>query len=206
MDSTRRPPPPPAFDDSVRVMDVTTVLRSPEDLYHAWREITDLPRFIDSLESVVPITDRRSRWTAAGPGASEATWEADITEDVPARVIAWRSVDGSDIKTAGSVSFTPLDHDRGTRVDVVLEYVAPMGALGRAASKATGDDAKTQVRRALHRFRQVMETGEAAVRHGQPAGEGRDDRPDGDDHRETDSDLRDVAQATPRRAAQMEER
>lgn len=205
MDSTRRPPPPPAFDDSVRVTDVTTVLRSPEDLYNAWREITDLPRFIDSLESVVRINATRSAWTTSAPGG-EVSWEAEVTQDIPGRVIAWRSVVGSDIKTAGTVSFTPLDHDRGTRVDVVLEYVPPMGAIGRAASKATGDDAKTQVRRALHRFRQVMETGEAAVRHGQPAGKGRDDRPDGDDRRETDPDLRDVARSAPRRAAQMEER
>lgn len=204
MDTIRRPL-PPEFDDSIRVTDVTTVLRSPDDLYHAWREVTDLPRFIDSLESVVRINETRSAWTASAPGG-EVTWEADITRDIPGRVIAWSSVEDSSVRTAGSVSFTPLDHGRGTRVEVVLEYVPPLGKVGRAASKLTGDDARTQVRRALHRFRQVMETGEAAVRHGQPAGEGRDDRPDGDDHRETDPDLRDIARPVPRPAATMEER
>lgn len=196
--------PPPMFEDGRQVRGVTTILRSPEDLYQAWRELTDLPRFIDTLRSVTPIDERRSRWVANAPAGQSVEWEAEITGDTPGRSIAWRSVEGSKIKTAGVIEFTPLDHDRGTRVEVILEYVAPFGALGAAVGKVTGDDPRTQVRRSMHRFRQVMETGEAAVRQGQPAGEGRDDRPDGRGTRKTDPDVRDVAGSQQRGLAQAE--
>lgn len=196
--------PPPVFEDGRQVRGVTIVLRSPDDLYRAWRELTDLPRFIVTLESVTRIDEHRSRWVAKAPVGQTVEWEAEITEDTPGRSIAWRSVKGSDVQTAGIILFTPLDHDRGTRVEVIVEYVAPFGAVGVAIGKVTGDDARTQVRRAMHRFRQVMETGEAAVRQGQPAGEGRDNRPDGDGQRNTDPDVRDVAGSQQRGLAQSD--
>ncbi len=189
---TPRKQAPKVFEDGILVTMPTTVLRSPSDLYEAWREITDLPRFIDELESVERLDARRSRWTVKGPGGP-VTWDAEITADTPGQMIAWRSIDGGEIKTAGTVTFTPLGGDRGTRVDVTLEYVAPMGKLGQAAAVVTGTDPKLLIRRALHRFRQVMETGEVAVVRGQPVGAGRDDGPDGDKQRRTDADLRDVA-------------
>lgn len=196
--------PPPVFEDGRQVRGVTTILRSPEDLYRAWRELTDLPRFIDTLKSVIPIDEGRSRWVAKAPAGQTAEWEAEITDDTPGRSIAWRSVEDSDIKTAGVIEFTPLEHNRGTRVEVILEYVAPLGAFGAAVGKVTGDDPRTQVRRAMHRFRQVMETGEVAVRQGQPAGEGRHDRPDGRGTRKTDPDVRDVAGSQTRGLAQVD--
>lgn len=197
--------PHPVFKDGRQVRGVTTILRAPDELYHAWRTLTDLPRFIDTLESVTPIDDTRSRWVAKAPAGQTAEWEAVITEDVPDRSIVWRSVEESDIKTAGVISFTPLDHDRGTIVEVIVEYVPPFGALGAALSKVTGDDPQTQVRRAVHRFRQVMETGEAAVQKGQPAGAGRNDPDSSDDQeRETDPDVRDIAGSQPRGLAQAD--
>lgn len=183
---------PQVFEGGIRMHLVTTVMRSPDDLYEAWRDLTDLPRFIDQLESVVILDDRRSHWTTRGP-AGPVSWEAEITTDEPGRRIAWRSTSDSDIKTAGTVAFTPLATGRGTRVDVTLEYVPPLGKVGAGLGKATATDAKTQIRQALHRFRQVMETGEVAVRTGQPIGAGRDDGRDGDQTRDTDADVRDIA-------------
>jgi uncharacterized membrane protein len=57
-------------------------------------------------------------------------WDAEITEQVPDQVIAWRSVSGA--ANAGTVRFEPVSQDR-TRVRLIMEY-EPEGAIEK-----TGD-------------------------------------------------------------------
>lgn len=58
------------MDDTVKVRKTILVNRSPEALYRHWRNFQNLPRFMNSLESVEITGDKRSRWTAKGPPAS----------------------------------------------------------------------------------------------------------------------------------------
>lgn len=180
------------YDHGSHVKACTTIMRSPQDLYAAWRGLSDLPRFIDHLEKVEALDDRRSRWSTKGPAGSTLSWDAEIIRDEPGKRIVWRSLPGSQIENAGTIEFTPISESRGTRVDVTFEYVPPAGKLGAALAKASGEGAKKQARNALHRFRQVMETGEAATVIGQPVGEGGVHGPD--DERRTDSNLHDIAE------------
>jgi len=182
------------YKDGIHATGCTTIMRSANDLYQAWRNLEDLPRFIDHLHSVEQISPTVSRWVTKGPFGQEATWEAEIIDDRPGERIVWRTRPGSNVESAGTISFDPLSPDRGTIVRVSLEYLPPGGKVVAAFGKMTGDDAQGQVRNALHRFRQVMETGEVAVVKGQSVGAGRDDGAGGDDsERMTDSDVRDVA-------------
>ena len=57
------------------------------------------------LESVERITDTLSRWRAKGPGGTVVEWNAEIINEVPNQVIGWRSIEGSDVVSAGSVNF-----------------------------------------------------------------------------------------------------
>jgi uncharacterized membrane protein len=184
---------PQVFDDGLMVTAVTTVLRDPQDLYEVWRDLEQLPRFIHELESVERIGDGLSRWTVRGPADRKVSWDARVTEDVPGRVIAWKSTDGSENQTAGKVVFSPQGPQRGTRVEVTLEYVPPWGGIGLGVSKATGSDARTMARKALHRFRQLMETGEVATTHAQPAGEGNPALEEQGEPRPTDHNMHDLA-------------
>jgi hypothetical protein len=67
--------------------------------------------------------------------------------------------------------------------------------VGDALAKATGADARSLVHEGLHRFRQLMETGEIPVSKQQPAGRNptRSDRPGEDDRPRTDTNVRDIA-------------
>lgn len=148
-----------------------TIMRSPEDLYARWRDLARLPEVMAHLESVTPIDERRSRWVARGPAKTRIEWEAEITADEPGRLIAWRSVEGSDIENAGSVRFTPAPGGRGTEVKVLLSYELPAGRLGEAAATLVGESGDQNVREDLRRFKQLMEIGEvatAAVRRQDP--------------------------------------
>jgi uncharacterized membrane protein len=149
------------FEHGVHVDAATTINRPADELYAVWRSLRDLPRFIDHLARVEPLTETRSRWTAKGPADRPYTWEAEIIRDDPGHLIAWKTLPGSEVQSAGTVRFRPLPGDRGTEMHVTLEYIPTAGRVGDAIARALGVDARTQVREALSRFRRAMETGGA---------------------------------------------
>jgi uncharacterized membrane protein len=136
-----------------------TINRPIEELYRFWRNLENLPRFMRHLESVERVTDTLSRWRAKGPAGTTLEWNAEIINEVPNKVIGWRSLEGSDVTSAGSVNFDEAP-DRGTHVRVRLQYSPPGGRIGAALAWLVGQDAATEIREDLHRFKQKIESGE----------------------------------------------
>jgi len=153
-----------------RVEKSITINRSPEELYQFWHNFESLPTFMNHLESVRVIGDRRSHWVAKGPAGTSVEWDAEIITDKPNELIAWRSLEGSDVDNAGSVRFERAAGGRGTVLRVKLSYNPPAGRLGATIAKLFGESPEKQVLVDLHRFKQLMETGEIARTEGQPAG------------------------------------
>lgn len=149
------------YGKGIRVEKSVTVNATPEQLYAFWRNFENLPRFMDHLEMVHVIDDKRSHWRAKGPAGIKAEWDAEIINEVPNELIGWRSVDGSNVNNAGSVRFTPTP--RGTEVRVLLRYDPPGGSVGAAIAKLFGEDPEHQVKEELRRFKQIVETGEIAT-------------------------------------------
>jgi uncharacterized membrane protein len=144
--------------------------KSPEECYRFWRSFENLPRFMQSLESVRQLDERRSRWSAKGPMAMRLQWTSEITTDKPGEEIAWRTLDDSGAAHAGSVKFEAAPAGRGTIVRVSLHYSPLGGTLGAGMVKLLGHDPQSLIREDLRRFKQVMETGEIPTTRGQPAG------------------------------------
>jgi hypothetical protein len=122
------------------------------------------------LDSVSISGERRSHWIARGPAGTHIEWDAEITEDQPNQLIAWRSLAGADVANSGTVRFAPATGGRGTVVRVVLDYTPPAGALGAAAAKLFGEEPHQQVEGDLRRFKNIMEAGEIPTSSGQPEG------------------------------------
>ena len=154
----------------LRVDRAVTVARPAMELYRVWRDLSRLPEFMSHLESVVPLSETRSRWTAHGPGGITVEWEAEIVTDQPGQLIAWRSVSG-EVDNAGSVRFTEAPGQRGTEIGVHLRYAPPAGQVGATLATVFGQGADRQVREDLRRFKQMMEAGEIADA-GQPTANG----------------------------------
>jgi uncharacterized membrane protein len=143
---------------------------SPEELYRQWWSFENLPRFMKNLESVEMITDGRSHWVAKGPAGKKVQWDAEITEDRPNELIAWRSLDGAEVDNFGQVRFETAPGGRGTLVSVEMQYKPPSGKVGVSIAKIFGRAPEQEVEEDLRRFKQVMETGEMITTEGQPAG------------------------------------
>jgi len=154
----------------VNVLESVTINRPIEELYRFWRNLENLPRFMRHLESVEKITDTISHWRAKGPAGTVAEWDAEIHNEVPNQLIGWRSLEGSDVVSAGSVNFDSAAAGRGTRVTVHLQYSPPGGKVGAAIAKLFGRDAETEIREDLRRFKQLIEAGEVPTTSGQPRG------------------------------------
>ncbi|MFN2492037.1 MAG: SRPBCC family protein [Pyrinomonadaceae bacterium] len=161
----------------VHVEKSITINKSPEELYNFWREFENLPRFMNNLESVTSLGFNRWHWVAKGPAGSKIEWDAEIYNEKPNEMIAWRSLEGSDVTNAGSVHFEPATGERGTQVKVVLNYNAPAGKISALFAKLFGQEPGQMIEEDLRRLKQVLETGEIATVEGQPSGRDPQARP-----------------------------
>jgi uncharacterized membrane protein len=151
-----------APDRGIEVRETTTIAAPAEALYMFWRDLRNLPRFMEHLLAVEVVDERRSRWTAAAPAGVGAEWDAEIVEDRPYELIAWRSIGEAEVDNRGSVTFAPVSGGTATDVVVELRYAPPGGRLGRVVSKLMGDDPARQVRSDLRTLKRLLEAGELA--------------------------------------------
>jgi uncharacterized membrane protein len=152
-------------DGRRRIPAVETVVvnRPVDEVYGFWRRFENLPSFMNHLQSVRMLDDRRSHWTAKAPAGMTVEWEAEILEDRPNELIAWRSLEGSTVENAGAVYFERAAGGRGTVVRVELQYNPPGGAIGAAVAKLFGEEPRQQLYDDLRAFKQILEIGEVVM-------------------------------------------
>jgi uncharacterized membrane protein len=150
----------PQESDTSRVSKTITINRSPEEVYRQWRRFEDFPKFMEHLEEVRTSGEGRSHWKAKAPAGSTVEWDAEITEDQPNSLIAWRSLADSEVRNSGRVRFERATGGRGTVVTVDMEYAPPAGLAGQAIAKLFGEEPGQQLDDDLRRFKQIMEIGE----------------------------------------------
>jgi len=154
------------YELGVRVDYSITIAKPAAELYRFWRNLENLPRFMQHLQSVKEIDNKHSHWVAKAPAGYSVQWKAEVINEVENELIAWRSLPGSDVDNAGSVHFTPAKDGSGTEVSVHLQYNPPGGTLGALFAKLFGEEPSQQISADMSRFKSIMETGEL------PAGEG----------------------------------
>jgi uncharacterized membrane protein len=130
------------------------------DVYCFWRRLDNLPRFMTHLNRVTENADGTSHWVAAGPAGLAVEWDAEVINEIENEMLAWRSLPGSDIVTAGSVKFDAARGGRGTQVSVHLQYAPPAGKAGAFIASLFGREPSQTVREDLRHFKQMLEAGE----------------------------------------------
>jgi uncharacterized membrane protein len=120
-------------------------------VYNQWTQFEEFPRFMEGVEAVTQLDDKRLHWKAEIAGKVKE-WDAEIFEQIPDQRIAWRSMMGA--KNSGMVNFFPIGTNT-TRVTLSLNY-EPEGAiekvgdaLGVVSSRVEGD---------LKRFKEFIES------------------------------------------------
>jgi uncharacterized membrane protein len=120
-------------------------------VYNQWTQFGEFPRFMEGVESVRQVDDTHLHWIAE-IGGKRHEWDAEITEQRPDQVVAWRALDGH--YNSGRVLFERVD-DSTTKITVEMEH-EPEGLMETLGS-ALGSDSR-QVANDLERFKELIES------------------------------------------------
>jgi uncharacterized membrane protein len=125
------------------------------------------------MKNLESVTEERgfSHWVGKSPLGTKISWDAEIVDDQPGRVISWRSLADSQVDNSGWVRFEPATGDRGTVVRVHLDITTPENLFGRALARLTHKGVELEVQEDLRRFKSLMESGEVPTIEGQSAGD-----------------------------------
>ena len=145
----------------VKIDEAIVVNAPPQRVYDVWRNLENLPRLLSHVERVEVLDRTRSRWTVKGPAGARVSWDAELINDKPGELIAWRTTDSMLVNHAGSVTFEPAGS--GTRVCVSLQYDPPGGRFGHAVASFVSADAGSQVAHDLAEFKRALEEGRLAA-------------------------------------------
>lgn len=98
--------------------------------YNQWTQFEDFPQFMSGVEQVQQLDDTHLHWVASVAGVRRE-WDAEITEQVPDRVLSWRNIDGT--INRGTVTFDEIA-PRSTRIYLSLDF-EPEGIVENVADK-----------------------------------------------------------------------
>jgi uncharacterized membrane protein len=118
--------------------------------YDQWTQFESFPKFMDGVDKVEQLDDKRLEWTATIAGKTKQ-WRAEIVDQQPDALVSWRSTSGA--RNDGEVRFEPISADR-TRIELELD-VDPDGLIETAGDALGVID--RQVRGDLERFREFIE-------------------------------------------------
>jgi uncharacterized membrane protein len=134
-----------------RITEHTEVNVPVSQAYNQWTQFESFPQFMEGVERVVQLDDKTLDWTANIAGKTKH-WRAEIVEQRPDELVAWRSTEGA--RNDGIVRFESIGPEQ-TRVELELD-VEPEGAI-----ESTGDALGFVSRRAqgdLERFKDFIES------------------------------------------------
>lgn len=135
-----------------------TIERPIEDVFRFYRDFRNLPSFLGDVVAVEPTGPATSRWTIVGPFGIRAHWTMKVTEERTNELICYETVTSQTTRTYWEIYFSAGTKPGETQVREVMKV--PLGRLGRAALALIGKYPAEEVTANLHRFKQIMESGQ----------------------------------------------
>jgi uncharacterized membrane protein len=164
-------PPEKTEDGEIIGRSVQIIRQDAATLFALWSDLQSIPLWQENVVSVTPQSGRVSHWVMGDPDDADGArveFDSEITESVPGKKIAWRSV-SENVKQSGVVTFE--ETARGTRVTLVQTGKIPAGSLGNAIAATVKRSPRQIVTEDLRHFKEFAETGEIPTVKGQPHGD-----------------------------------
>jgi uncharacterized membrane protein len=142
----------------IKVQKTINIHAPVEQVFDFWTDHRNFPRFMSKVREARPIGEGRSHWIVAGPAGLPIEWTAEITKQVPNKLMEWKSMPGSTVMHCGVVHFEPV-HEGSTRVHIEMCYHPIGGVIGHALARFFGSDPKSEMDADLLRMKTFIEKG-----------------------------------------------
>lgn len=143
---------------NVNIQKTINIAAPVEKVFEFWDNFQNFPKFMSNVREVQTKEEGKSHWVVAGPAGVPVEWDAEITERIPNKLIAWRTLPGAMVEHEGRVRFDP-NPDGTSRVTVQMTYNPPAGVVGHAVASLFGADPKSEMDEDLNRMKTLIETG-----------------------------------------------
>jgi len=148
---------------NINIMTKLTVNRPRQEVYNFWRELSNLPLFMEHLDKVEVIDSKRSHWSAKVPGhLGKIEWDAEIVKEIDGELLGWNSLPHASINNAGKVEFRDAD-ENGTEITVLITYRAPFGDVGEGIASMLNPVFKKMITKDVKNFKRYIEAGDIAT-------------------------------------------
>jgi uncharacterized membrane protein len=117
------------FDESIHVE------KAPREVYDFFRKFENLPRFMHHTHDVREDENGRIHWVASLGNGVRMEWDAVLIDDVPGKLISWRSAPEEPFEETGTVRFEAAG--TGTNVMLRVAYDFAWTPGGMMIAKAT---------------------------------------------------------------------
>ena len=149
---------------NINIITKFTVNKPRNEVYNFWRQLSNLPLFMQHLEKVDVIDEVRSHWVAKVPGGiGRIEWDAEIVKEIEGELIGWNSLPHATINNAGKVEFRDANDGQGTELTVVITYRAPFGDIGEGIADLLTPVAKKIIQKDVHNFKRYIEAGDVPL-------------------------------------------
>ena len=149
---------------NINIMTKMTVAQPRDEVYYFWRKLSNLPLFMQHLQSVEILDDKLSHWTAKLPGyPGTIEWDAEIVKEIDGELLGWNSLPHASINNAGKVEFRDADGGTGTEVTVIISYRAPFGDVGEGIASLLNPFVKKMITKDIKNFKRYIEAGDLPI-------------------------------------------
>ena len=145
-----------ATGSNVNIRTHVIVNKSRAEVYSFWRRLENWPLFMRHLENVDELDNNTSAWRLKLPGMGEVRWEARILKEEKDSELSWHSVADAPIESTAKINFSDTPGN-ATRVDVMLSYRAPGGAIGERIARLLTPAFRERVEDDIRNFKRYFE-------------------------------------------------
>jgi uncharacterized membrane protein len=148
------------------------IMRTAADVYAFWKDFGKAPLWMEHVQSVSPIDDRRAHWVRKSSVAGSLEWTTELLEDVPNQSASWRipANNHCNCDLYCKILFSEIEYRRGTVVTLSVRYKMHTGLLHSGATLIMGQEPALRIGEDLRRFKMLLEAGEIATIQGQSHG------------------------------------
>lgn len=142
---------------NVNIQIILTVNKPRQEVYDFWRQLENLPLFMEHLKRVQNLTEDVSEWEACIPGGMwHIRWRSKIVKEIPYELLGWHSLPGSSIENTGKIEFKDAIGG-GTKIHAVISYHAPFGIPGEGTARIFNPYFSEMVRQDIKNFKTFIE-------------------------------------------------